>query len=382
MGRTCADRRRGWALAATFLLLAASSALASPGVAHADLRFHGSSAMAEETCAGCHRPYTAVGTLSWSSAAGETRGLLPAAKTVTLSNFCLSCHGRAGAGAATNVYDGVYESDEHGRRGAGLNGGAFGYHLVRGDHHPYGGCDSPECASRDRVVITCGTCHDFHGSSNYRLLADVVNGVRVGGYVLKADETAPDPFVISNEPGYPTGGWARGAEREAQMAVYDPDYSTPMYAKAPADDPARGMSGWCSACHDRHRAAGQSSASDAGGASTSIADGPGDVGGSGHPVNTPLGAYRGPRPIRLAGLTLPVAHDPGSRTPGATAGDWIDCLTCHRAHGSAAAQTDWSGVTASAGASPPGAADEERSEAGNALLRLGGVGVCEACHAM
>lgn len=378
MGRTRADGRRGWALAAVLALLAACWALASPGLARADLRFHGSSAMVDESCAGCHRTYTAVGALSWRGAAGETLDVLPGATSGALSDFCFTCHGRAGTGAATNVYDGVYESDEHGTRGAGLNGGAFGDHVVGGDHHPYDGCDSPACDSPDGVVMTCGTCHDFHGSTNYRLLRDVVNGVRVGGYVESDGGVRPRPYVISNEPGYPAGGWGSGTERETQMAAYDPDYSTPMYAKAPDGDPARGVSGWCSACHAGRHDAGTANASGAGVAVD-------DVGRHDHPVNVPLAAYRGSRPIRLAGLALPVAHDPGSRTPEATADDWMDCLTCHRAHGSGPSETGPSAPVWSADTVPPstpGLEDLEQVETDGALLRLGGVGLCEACHAM
>ena len=103
--------------------------------------------------------------------------------------------------------------------------------------------------------MTCCSCHDVHGSSNYRLLKDVVNGVEVGGYEPSGPgEFVPDPFVISNEPGYPAEGWLLHDDGAAQIAEYQPDYTTPMYAKAPGEDPTRGISAWCAACHTEYRA--------------------------------------------------------------------------------------------------------------------------------
>ena len=344
-----------------------------PGSALADLRFHGGSAVGPETCAGCHRTHAATGGLTWGDADDEERSALSPARTGPLSDYCFSCHGSATTGATTNVFDGVYESSEHGTPGAELNGGAFGDHLVGGDHHSYDGDASPACGGPDAVVMTCGTCHDFHGSSNYRLLEDVVNGVRVGGYIETAGSArVPDPFVISNETGYPAGGWLPGAGRAAQMAAYDPDYSTPMYAKALGDDRARGISAWCAACHPEHHGAEASSRHDSD-------DGADVVVRVGHPVNVPLSAYQGPRPIPLADLALPLAHEPGSRTPEGRPSDWMDCLTCHRAHGSDAAMTGVASVVAADAASGSGAGAASPAVR-NALLRLDARGVCEACH--
>ena len=374
MGRTPVDRRPCRSLLAAILAIAASVVLLTPGIALADLRFHGGSEVGPAACSGCHRTHTAIGGLTWRGAAYEERDALPPAATGPLSDYCFSCHGSATTGAATNVFDGVYESNEHGTPGAGLNGGAFGHHVAGGDHHPYDGDASPACGGPDGVVMTCATCHDFHGSSNYRLLKDVVNGVRVGGCIETAGgELAPDPFVISNEPGYPAGGWVPGAGRAAQMAAYDPDYSTPMYAKAPGEDPARGISAWCAACHPDHRGAEASGRYDAG-------DGLGDVTRLGHPVNVPLSAYQGPRPICVTGLALPLAHEPGSRTPEGRPSDWIDCLTCHRAHGSDAAVTGLADVVVATDVASGSGAGMASPAVRNALLRLDARGVCEACH--
>ena len=45
----------------------------------------------------------------------------------------------------------------------------------------YGGATTPDILGdlKDgppQIEMSCSTCHDVHGSSNYRLLKDVVNG--------------------------------------------------------------------------------------------------------------------------------------------------------------------------------------------------------------
>ena len=93
--------------------------------------------------------------------------------------------------------------------------------------------------------LTCTDCHDPHGSSNYRLLKAQPNpaGPVVGGYT-GVDGLTPNPFVFSDEQGYPvpnerqqprwrrrqtganpTGGWLKHAAGAAQMALYRPNYT-------------------------------------------------------------------------------------------------------------------------------------------------------------
>jgi hypothetical protein len=358
------------------LTVAAGVLCLLPGVALANFGIHGGYSMDSHACAGCHRAHTAASGIMWTDIAGvQQRSLLLSTET-HLCQYCMSCHGSAAAGAATNVNDGIYEGTGHGTLGATLNGGAFGVDVVGANHHncddgsamPYGG--------EGEVVMTCCSCHDVHGSSNYRLLKDVVNGVEVGGYEQTGPgEYAPDPFVISNESGYPEEGWLLHDAGAAQIAGYDPDYTTPRYAKAPGEDSTRGISAWCSACHtEYHRAdLDPSSTHDAG-------DGFGEVMRYRHRLNVPLSDYLGARPLRLAALALPLAKGYGEWTPQATPDDWMDCLTCHRAHGSDAEMSGFADVADATDPEPDSGDGTVPPGAKNAFLRLDERGVCEECH--
>jgi hypothetical protein len=376
MGRTLGGESRRWRLLfSTILTVIASISLPVP-VARANFGIHGSYAMESQTCAACHRTHASTSSIVWSDKGGEQRSALLLGTASTVSDFCFTCHGSAAAGAATNVVDGVYEAKDHGAAGAGLNGGAFGEHVVGENHHTYDGGSADAYGGDRGIAMTCGSCHDVHGSSNYRLLKDVVNGVKVGGYdKVGPGDYVPDPFVISNERGYPAGGWLLHDAGAAQVARYDPDYTRPMYAKAPGEDPARGISAWCRACHTTYHSpdAGTSSRYDAG-------DGFGDLLRHRHPVNVPLDAYLGARPLSVTRLVLPLAQELGSWTPAGSASDWMDCLTCHRAHGSDAVMTGFANVADSTDPQPDTGVGTVPPGTKNAFLRLDDRGVCEQCH--
>jgi hypothetical protein len=55
--------------------------------------------------------------------------------------------------------------------------------------------------------------------------------------------------------------------------------------------------------------------------------------------------------------------------------DWIECLTCHRAHGTKATMTGWATAANMSLTGSPYVGSEE-----SALLRLNNRGVCETCH--
>jgi cytochrome c553 len=231
----------------------------------------------------------------------------------------------------------------------------------------------------EKIVMDCGTCHDPHGSSNYRILKDVVYGVSVGGYDPNADgataaSPTPIPYVISKEVGFPPGGFAL----HTPYSTYLPKYTNAQYSVAPGEDPNKGMTGWCIGCHTAY--ATKTSQYDAG-------DGFGFVNRHRHPVNVPLSNFADADPSSLVVTDLPapmaLAHVAGD-TNGAvanTASDWIECLTCHNAHGASTVMTGWANV-----------ADSTDLEAGSglkggvpptgdsALLKMDNRGVCEVCH--
>ena len=203
------------------------------------------------------------------------------------------------------------------------------------------------------IKMDCATCHDPHGSANYRILKAAVNGNNVGGYTPTANPTDPDPngFVSSVETGWPVNGF----RLHTPYPNYEPNYTTPMYAKgydmpdatlangATGVDAQKGMSGWCSGCHSTYL--GQLTGVPASFASTyNAGDGSGLAVRHRHPINVPLSNYEGPDKdsMIVTDTTLPLAH--AINEQGSTANedsDWIECLTCHRAHGTAAAMTGW-----------------------------------------
>jgi hypothetical protein len=296
-----------------------------PGVAFANAGVHGNYIDESEQCATCHRAHNAPSPITWTDNRGQVRSaLLINASARTTGEFCYTCHGTSSQGADTNVEDGVYEarssSGAYGEPGQPLNSG------------PWGGWTTPLMTASNvraaklkaaRITMDCSVCHDVHGTSNFRLLKAKVLGNDVGGYDSNDD---PTPFVIAAEKGFPVGGFR--LHEDSVAAGYQPDYTTPKHAKAPDEDPAKGISGWCGSCHTFP--AGSSHF---------------------HPVNVPLSNWTGLPALRISDNPLPLAHDPSEGAGGAdvinTASDWIDCTTCHIAHtphGNTSSPTRYPGV--------------------------------------
>lgn len=384
--------------------LAASVLLLTPGIALANFGIHGGYPMETDACAGCHRAHTAASSITWTNDANEERSALLLSTADETFEFCLTCHGSDAAGAATNVIDGVYEATEHGTLGGTLNGGGFdfvggmrvtSFHVFNGGTWgAWGGGETGRnglitTGYGNQIVMACNSCHDVHGSSNYRILKDSVNGVRVGGYDNSGDpqNPTPTPYVISNEPGFPAGGWLLHEPGAAQVAGYQPNYTTPMYAKAPGEDVNKGISGWCRACHTQYMTTtGTTSAGlDANGFFSGTVDpagrydsndGFGFVVRHRHPVNSELRNFlNAGRPV-IEPQNLPTAFTPGQDWDE----DWVDCLTCHRSHGVSTSMSGFANVWDSTDPeedSGVGGVDPTNT---SALLRLNDRGVCQDCH--
>jgi len=247
-----------------------------------------------DACAGCHRAHTA------------TQGNLLTSSTEAL---CLTCHGSTAAGAQTNVTDGVYgqyrnssgvyvnkdATEAEGTVGAPLLGGGFEYYQLQGQsgfsavtsYHDVSGTEvsvwglgSANTGQTAAMAsgLTCGTCHDPHGSTNYRILRLTVNG-----HTLPAVDSGED------------GTWNYTAENWGS-----------------------GMSAFCAACHENYGEGG-----------------PINTGGVVHfrhdiDMNFSTGENVNPETVGFEGYYLPLAHT--------GQGDIVVCTTCHLPHGSSAAQ--------------------------------------------
>lgn len=430
------------------LVLALALTFAFSGVAYANFGPHGGYTDDTDACAGCHRAHTSFSEVTWVSEnplVTASRSALLIGTATDMSEFCNACHGDAAPGASTNVVAGVFDSGPSGAANqlpgasnggvaveyqtlstfdATLNGGGFtimpvgtvgaqNYKASTSAHDmdlalatdPMWGDGNQVPASAN---LTCTNCHDPHGSSNYRLLKDSVNGNTVGGYI---DDNTPTPFVTSAEVNYPAVGWRKHEAGAAQMATYRPNYTQPQYAAAAIQD--QGISGWCAGCHERyavrndHVAVGGPGTYNYGAAFTA-ASGGGQLPAQNfhrHPVNVSLVAGTGTSAdtlvlnsavITSTVLPLERASASGStiaefRAGGWTFTDYMGCLTCHRAHGSSVDMTGW--AEASLDSTTPGGAgvwypvrSTQPTVSGvnpnftSALLRADNRGVCERCH--
>jgi len=307
--------------------LAVILTLALVGTASANGGPHGGYTATSDSCAGCHRAHTAVGP-----------NLLIQTSTYAL---CMTCHGTAGTGADTNVADGFFLSTRststHGTANTADNapllaGGFTNYKLaaVTSSHDISTGSGTGSLGAWGNgltnrgvavnitdVQFNCASCHDPHGSPNYRITKATVNGVAVA--VAQVDEAAKD---------YDTEGWGTG------------------------------QSNLCAACHGAYHktAAGQGSLLD-GTTYTHRVD-----------MSYAYGANANPETVGMGGLTLPLA------LTGTT--NQVVCQTCHLPHGSSAAMTD----IANGGPTGTGVVPGDTTATDSALLRLDNRAVCEVCH--
>ncbi len=276
---------------------------AKPHRVSADAGPHGGGYTATtDACAGCHRAHVAT-----------AESLL----MDTTQTLCLSCHGSTAAGAQTNVIDGVYSqyrnaggtyvnkdtSGTEGTIGAPLNGGGFNYYRVQGqasfsattsthsiDGNERGawGLGSANTGQTADISsgLTCGTCHDPHGSPNYRIIRSSVNG---------------NPVSVSSLEG---GTWNYTAENWGS-----------------------GMSAFCAACHTNYLATAPDSA---------------DTGYTGGNPSVTHFRHRIDMPYNFEGNTNPETGWNGYALPLAntnqTGGNQVVCTTCHLPHGTSAAQ--------------------------------------------
>lgn len=436
-------------VAALFFLLG-SSALAN-------FALHGGYLKDTDLCAGCHRAHTAVSPITWTDTGLGVKSalLIGSPLATTMQAFCYTCHGNAGAGAATNVQSGVYDNSV-GRVGTNfpyvtnstylgtLNGGGFdatptlapgntkqtptvaglspvtSWHLADGTSGVAWGGSLPTVTGGIQMALDCASCHDPHGTSNYRILKDTVNGLPAGGYLgdFATDiNPTPNPWVISNEVGYPNG--VGGADLGFRLhknysdldgdgiygepGDYVPDYTTARYAQPVGLDVAKGVSGWCARCHTLYN-----TISSSGQGAYNAADGYGNVDRHRHPVNQPLSTFLGDRALLIDDpdgpgplfsdtntpwgdvVDIPLEHAPATDGQGnaqtQAMTDYLGCLTCHRAHGTSVTMRGWANATITPAGSPK--LNPIGSETSNgvpptsdsALLRASDRGVCERCH--
>ncbi len=356
-------------IAARAGLLAILLLLVGAGVATADNGPHmtagsggGTSSFLADACATCHRAHTAA------SGGRQTPTQL----------LCFACHNSAAAGATTNVEDGEVAGTSHGLRGGGFVnalmdtswlGGATSrsttsMHLVKdgatGTMWGAGAFGSGVGAAK--IALGCLSCHDPHGNGNYRILRNLPKDSPSKWPVNVADQTVKVYGVASADNKY-FGEVYGGGDYQVQAQ----------------------LTRWCASCHTRMDATATSAVTSSGDPvhnyrhSTRIATD--DVTSCAICHATAGGTDPAPDPFKV---TQAVAHVP-------------ICLSCHVAHGTAAAMGPNSALvsypgdgaettpdadptpTPAAGATP-GPTPSTDDIGHTALLRLDNRGVCGGCH--
>ena len=330
----------GLAVAAALWLAAVP--VAADGGPHDMTINNGTTTLTANSCAGCHRAHTAIGEM-----------LITAADEATM---CLLCHGSAGAGATTDVIDGVEAGTTRGLRGGGFTNASMdtawtGAAVSRPSTsaHMYDGTtpvtmwgngaigSGPGAAS---VTLSCADCHNPHGNGAYRVLRPIPTGSGAVSGVPVDDQVNPVYTVLSPLNRYFGEEYA------------DSSYQT-LYA----------LDEWCAQCHTRYDAVTPGSATTA----------------SGDPIfmyrhTTRLESGSIDCLVCHASLTNQDAHNPFGISGPAIAHQPL-CQTCHVAHGSAAVMGTYSGtVPWPDGATTP--SGNQRSS----LLRLDNRGICVGCH--
>jgi len=320
-------------------------------------------------CAGCHRTHTAKAAL-----------LLKAAQPA----LCYTCHA-TGMGAATDIQNGVNQSDSQALRGGGFNTAMIGSSAAKKHMEPpatvggrwvtsaqtvpvlaagtattsrheidgvtpgtmwgNGAVSASANVGKASVVLECGSCHDPHGNGNYRILKPVPTDA---AYVVTAAIPAvKDAAGVIITPAVPAVMSTTGVViPDAVAKVYTTsnywsvgDANVPKTTVAAsdgtfADGYIANVSQWCSTCHSRY-----------------MAKAPDYETNSGDAVFT----YR-----HTSGRT----DKAGVSRP--------NCIQCHVSHGSNATMTG----TAATFTAPDGSVPVKTSR----LLRVDNRGTCVMCH--
>ncbi|MEW6182843.1 MAG: cytochrome c3 family protein [Bacillota bacterium] len=371
---------------------------------------HGGFGSTTDACAGCHVAHAAPAPKLLKAGPSQTQ-------------FCFLCHGDGTTSAPYDVEDGYTRATVGGGVYPSTAGGfvnefvdANGNYVIDGGElksvtsrhnvwgFVYGEENTAAAGTTDKYFwipggsnqfssngFVCSSCHDPHdggrtpdGSGYIKGSAGAANPRLLRRSITVQDAAYTDLYVAFKLATVGSFSYSTTASGVYRVTAYARNYS----AEGDSGDYAAGTTRWCGACHNKF----QTDEKDLPDTKHESA-GPGHAvyqyGMHRHPVNVPHALL----PSTADGsmdtgtpLETPTAAETGCGTchpdmwAGAPTGDTVGnlgCLTCHRAHSSAAAVAGW------ASAWPRDATDPATGDAisdTSALLRMNNRGICYNCH--
>ncbi|MDF2608014.1 MAG: doubled protein [Bacillales bacterium] len=184
-----------------------------------DQRSNPHAAFKENTnaCAHCH-----------STHMGKSANLL---RESTRKDLCFSCHD--GRGSKYDSKGGLYYSSagtvvESLAGGFNTSAGFTSTHMIEDNNIAPGG-------TQDQIMLVCTSCHNPHGTGNYRNLATEINGVTIGNHNKKLADARDGIFVAS--------------KLDPKTNLYQPDIRENSFTKAEVVSYGGGFDKFCSTCH-------------------------------------------------------------------------------------------------------------------------------------
>ena len=210
--------------------------------------------------------------------------------------------------------------------------------------------------------LQCTSCHNPHGTANYRLLKETVN---LQAVVVRAYYSAA---FTKDEGG---AGLTSGLPADKYTKEY---YGSAGTGGAPTTAGQGSIASLCGACHTAYPSSGASVAYTAGGATHYR-----------HKTEMPYTDWTNPETgtfVPNNPETSPISGFPALRlaTNAANADKIVTCLTCHRVHGSTSTMSGYALKTTFGGLGDTDLTPSQTALSISTLLYTNNRGMCEACH--